>query len=99
MSKQKNVVNNATETKQERFRRIANQRLKPIKKYALMLEKMPQQPSYDISEHDAKVIVSEISNTVAPVIEQFEKLARGERRTKEVKELQSIDWDKELIDE
>lgn len=86
------------ESSQERFRRVIAQRLKPIRKYAKMIEGMPTQPNYEISSNDAEHVINELINITDPVIAIFGKARDGELKAKEIKEFQGIDWDKELED-
>jgi len=94
MAKQKVVPDD--ESSQDRFRRVIAQRLKPVTKYIGMIKNMPTQPNYDINSHDAQLVINEITRLSESVISIFEKARDGELKAKEIKEYQSIDWDKEL---
>jgi len=94
MAKKSRVPEN--ESSQERFRRVIAQRLKPVTKGLGMIEKMPIQPNYEISSHDAQMVIDEITRLSESVISIFEKTRDGDLKAKEIKEYKGIDWDKEL---
>ncbi|GAH40307.1 unnamed protein product [marine sediment metagenome] len=87
------------ESPQEKFRRVIATRIKPIRRYAEMVKRMPTQPHYEISSHDAQLVIDELKNTIDPVVAIFEKARDGDLKAKEIKEYTGIDWDKELIDD
>lgn len=86
------------ESPKDRFRRVIIQRLSPTIKYLGMIEKMPSQPNYEISSHDAQMVIDEITRISQSAIKMFEKVRDGELKAKEIREYQGIDWDKELED-
>jgi len=87
------------ESRQDKFRRVLNERLKPLVKRFDQITSMPLQPSYDISEDDIKHVLAEVKERYDAFVDTYEKALAGILKAKEIKDYTGIDWDKELQDE
>jgi len=67
-----------TQTKDEKFRRIARPRIKRIIYELGRLEKMPSQPTYDVLDVDAQKLIEALNKSVGSVTLLYGKLAKGE---------------------
>jgi len=84
------------ETKEGRFRRVLNERLKPLVKKFDQITAMPIQPSYDITESDAKHVLAIVKESYDKFVSQYERAIAGTLKAKEIKEYTGVDWDTEL---
>lgn len=84
------------ETKEEKFRRVVEPRVLATIKAIDRLAVMPMQPTYDISENDGKHVLAILKESYDKLVENYTRAITGTLKAKEIKEYQSIDWDKEL---
>lgn len=87
------------EDKEGRFRRVINERLKPLLKRFDQITAMPIQPSYDISESDAKHVLATVKESYDKFVDQYERAIAGTLKAKDIKEYTGVDWDAELEQE
>ena len=84
------------ETKQERYRRVLNQRLPPLVKRFGQITDMVLQPSYDPSDNDLKLVKQTVTELYDKFCENYDRAIAGTLKAKETKEFTGVDWDKEL---
>lgn len=75
----------------DRFRQISNKRAKRLIKAVRQLRTMLPQPSYDISQEDAQILLDALDKEYTPLAESLQKLAEGESLTqKKTTEIENI---------
>ena len=94
MARKKEV--NPDETGQEKFRRVVDQRIKPLIARFEQITEMITQPVYDPSENDLKHVLAIITEKYEALVHQYDRAIAGTLKAKELKEYTGIDWDKEL---
>lgn len=82
MSKKKEVNNYEAETKQDKFRRIVNVRIKMLLTAYNRITRMTKQSSYDISQEDAIKVLSAVEKFHNAFVEKYQPLANGEKLKK-----------------
>lgn len=87
------------ESKEEKFRRVIQPRMKQTLKVLDRLASMPLHPSYDISENDGKHVLAIVKESYDKFVDNYQRAIAGTLKAKEIKEYTGIDWDKELEDE
>jgi len=84
------------ESKEEKFRRVIEQRIKKTLKALDQVAGMPLQPTYDISESDAKHVIAIIKRSYDKLINNYERAIAGTLKAKEILEYTGVVWDAEL---
>jgi hypothetical protein len=92
MSKQKNEKNieASVESKDQKFRRVSNLRVKRAIYEINRLANMPSQPTYDILDTDAQKILNAINSAYIVFSELYTKIASGQSVKISRKEQQDI---------
>lgn len=76
--KEKNIDADVTETKDQKFRRIANARAKKVIYELNRLVNMTSQPSYDILDVDAEKLLKAVKVSYENFSVLFEKISKGQ---------------------
>jgi len=87
------------ESKEERFRRVIEPRIKKALKAIDQIASMPLQPTYDVSENDGKHVLAILIKGFDKLISNYERAVAGTLKAKEIKEYTGVDWDAELEQE
>ena len=95
MAKQKANIP-SDETKEERFRRVIEPRIKKTLKAIDQVAGMPLQPTYDVSENDGKHVLAILTKSFEKLIDNYERAIAGTLKAKDIKEYTGVDWDAEL---
>ncbi|GAG56176.1 unnamed protein product [marine sediment metagenome] len=74
----KKVENIENESKNEKFKRIANPRIKKLRYELARLNKMASQPNYEIFDVDAQKMLDVIQPEIDSLIELYTKIANNE---------------------
>jgi hypothetical protein len=84
MSHKKNQTENdadVTETRQEKFIRIAGKRAKVLGKAYVLLTRLPKQPTYEITQENAQKMITYVNAFHDAFIERYAPLANGETKS------------------
>jgi len=87
------------ESKEEKFRRVIEPRIKKALNAIDQIAGMPLQPTYDVSENDGKHVIAILINSFDKLVSNYKKAIAGTLKAKTIKEYTGIDWDKELEQE
>ena len=98
MSRTKTVIPTG-ESKEEKFRRVVEPRIKKLLKAIDQVGGMPLQPTYDISVSDAKHVIAVVGKSFSKFLDNYNRAIAGTLKAKEIKEYTAIDWDAELEQE
>ena len=98
MSRTKTVIPTG-ESKEEKFRRVVEPRIKKLLKAIDQVGGMPLQPTYDISVSDAKHVIAVAGKSFSKFLDNYNRAIAGTLKAKEIKEYTAIDWDAELEQE
>jgi hypothetical protein len=79
---EKENADDEQEKPNQKFKRIAGERGKAIGKLYLKLISMPPQPSYDVSEIDAKKLIAFIKKFHQEFLNSYEPIAEGKKVSK-----------------
>lgn len=90
MSKTKNKDINADENANEKFKSVANPRIKKALYELNRLVKMAYQPTYMIYDVDAQKVLDASMPTINAFVELYQKLASGETLKTSKKEIEDI---------
>lgn len=79
------------ETPQERFQRVVSTRAKVLGKQYNLINRLPKQPSYDITQDDAKKLIDWVSKYHELFLSRYQPLANGEKKSvSKEQEIESI---------
>jgi hypothetical protein len=78
------------ESKEEKFRRLANARAKKVIYELGRLTNMVTQPTYTITDVDAEKLLSAIGSTYTTFADLYEKIAQGQAIKSSKKDLTDI---------
>ena len=84
------------ETKEEKFRRVIESRVKKTLRNLDQLAGMPLQPTYSITENDGKHVLAILAKSYNKLVSNYDRAIAGTLKAKEIKEYTGVDWDAEL---
>lgn len=88
--KRKSVIPE-NETPKQRFQRVVSTRCKPLGKAYNLISRLPKQPSYDVTQEDAKKLIAWVNEFHQLFLNRYEPIAKGEKISKsKEQELKSI---------
>lgn len=92
MSKQKKQPKaDENETSQERFQRVVTTRAKVLGKQYNLINRLPKQPSYDITQEDAQKLIDWVGKYHELFLSRYQPLANGEKKSvSKEQEIESI---------
>lgn len=95
MAKQKQNIPEG-ESKEEKFRRVIEPRIKKLLKAIDQVAGMPLQPTYDVSDSDGKHVLAILDESYEKLVDNYNRAIAGTLKAKEIKEYSGVDWDAEL---
>jgi len=96
MSKKKSSRVPDGETPEGKFRRVFDERVKPLLKRYQQITNMVIQPSYDPNTEDLKKAVALVQKEHEKFLSQYQRAIDGTLKAKDIKEFSGVDWDAEL---